>query len=112
MMGNVLAAIYPDVFAAASVYSGFAAGCGAVPDGTPPNTNDKFALGHITKTPEEWGALVRSYYPGYTGSYPRMQIWHGTMDTVVVYQTFIEELRVVEPTWRLFFSQWYQLSAE
>ncbi|KAK6064697.1 phb depolymerase family esterase [Seiridium cupressi] len=71
-MGNVLAAIYHCVFAAASVYSGTAAGCTAVPPGTPPNPYD---------------------HAGYTGSYPRMQIWHGTADTTVVYHNFGEELK-------------------
>ena len=93
MMGNVLSAIYPDVFAAASVYSGTAAGCMAVPAGTPPNPYDPCGLGHIIKTGAAWGSIVHGYNPRYTGSYPRMQIWHGTADTTVVYQNFIEELK-------------------
>ncbi|KAH6638504.1 PHB depolymerase family esterase [Boeremia exigua] len=93
MMGNVLAAVYPDVFAAASVYSGVAAGCTAVPDGTPPNPYDPCALGRVTKTPNQWGDIVRSYNPGYSGPWPRMQIWHGTSDNIVVYQNFIEDLK-------------------
>ncbi|KAI9170647.1 carbohydrate esterase family 1 protein [Paramyrothecium foliicola] len=93
MLGNVLAAIYPDVFAAAAVYSGVPAGCMAVPDGTPPNPYDECALGRITKTPKQWGDLVRGYYPGYTGKYPRMQIWHGTSDDIVVYHNYLEQLK-------------------
>ncbi|KAH6657968.1 putative Acetylxylan esterase A [Truncatella angustata] len=93
MMGNVLSAIYPDVFSAAVVYSGTAAGCMAVPPGTPPNPYDPCGLGRITKTPQQWGNIVRGYYPGYTGAYPRMQIWHGTADTTVVYHNFDEELK-------------------
>ena len=34
----------------------------------------------ITKTPQQWGDLVRGAYPGYTGARPRMQLWHGTED--------------------------------
>ncbi|KAF2188490.1 carbohydrate esterase family 1 protein [Zopfia rhizophila CBS 207.26] len=93
MMGNVLAAVYPDVFAATSVYSGVAAGRMAVPDGVPPNPYDPCGLGHIIRSPQDWGNTVRGYNPGYTGSYPRMQIWHGTADTTVVYQNFIEDLK-------------------
>ncbi|KAH8587759.1 PHB depolymerase family esterase [Bisporella sp. PMI_857] len=93
MMGNVLAAIYPDVFAATSVYSGTAAGCMAVPNGVPPNPYDECGLGRIIRTPQQWGDLVRSYNANYRGPWPRMQIWHGTSDTTVVYQNFIEELK-------------------
>lgn len=93
MMGNVLAAVYPDIFAAASVYSGVAAGCMAVPDGTPPNPYDPCGLGRISKTPRQWGDIVRGYNPSYSGPWPRMQIWHGTSDTTVVYQNFIEDLK-------------------
>ena len=92
-MGNVLAAVYPDVFAAASVYSGVAAGCISVPNGVPPNPYPPCALGEITKTPQEWGNTVRSFNPGYKGPWPRMQIWHGTSDTTVVYHNFVEDLK-------------------
>ena len=93
MMGNVLSAVYPDVFAAASVYSGVAAGCMAVPDGVAPNPYDPCALGRIIKTPQQWGDIVRGYNPTYKGPWPRMQIFHGTADTIVVYQNFIEDLK-------------------
>lgn len=93
MMSNALAAVYPDVFAATSVYSGVAAGCMAVPEGVPANPMETCAKGNITKTAQEWGDIVRSYNPGYEGPYPRMQIWHGTSDVVVVYHNFAEELK-------------------
>ncbi|KAL5444662.1 hypothetical protein PMIN06_008334 [Paraphaeosphaeria minitans] len=93
MMGNVLAAVYPDIFAAASVYSGVAAGCMAVPNGTPPNPYDPCALGRIIKTSQEWGNVVRGYNPAFGGPWPRMQIWHGTSDDTVVYQSLVEELK-------------------
>ncbi|POS68752.1 PHB depolymerase family esterase [Diaporthe helianthi] len=93
MMSNALAAVYPDVFAATSVYSGVAAGCMAVPEGVPANPMETCAKGNVTKTAQEWGETVRSYNPGYEGPYPRMQIWHGTSDVVVVYHNLIEELK-------------------
>ncbi|KAG8164546.1 hypothetical protein KVR01_006464 [Diaporthe batatas] len=93
MMCNALAAVYPDVFAATSVYSGVAAGCMAVPEGTPANPMETCAKGNVTKTPSEWAATVRSYNPSYRGPYPRMQLWHGTSDVVVVYHNFVEELK-------------------
>ena len=74
MMDSVLAAIYPDVFAAASVYSGVAAGCMAVPDGTPPNLYDPCGLGRINKSLQQWGDIVRGCNPNFKGSWLRMQI--------------------------------------
>ena len=35
------------------------------------------------KTPEQWGDLVRGAFPDFTGPYPRIQIWHGSMDYTV-----------------------------
>lgn len=93
MMSNALAAVYPDVFAATSVYSGVAASCMAVPEGVPANPMETCAKGNVTKTAQQWGEIVRSYNPDYKGPYPRMQIWHGTSDVVVVYHNFIEELK-------------------
>jgi poly(3-hydroxybutyrate) depolymerase len=31
--------------------------------------------------------------PGYTGTYPRMQLWHGTSDTTLAYPNFGEEIK-------------------
>ena len=47
----------------------------------------------LVKTPQQWGDLVRGYDPGFRGPWPRMQIWHGTSDDIVVYQNFIEDLK-------------------
>lgn len=78
MMSNVLAGAYPDVFKAASVYSGVPAGCFAVSGATatqdPPGWANSCANGQLKKTAEEWGALVRSWYPEYKGPRPRMQM--------------------------------------
>jgi poly(hydroxyalkanoate) depolymerase family esterase len=90
MMTNVLAAEYPDVFSAASAFSGVPAGCFATTDGS--LWNGQCSSGNVLKSPAEWGNLVRSMYPGYTGAYPRMQVWHGTTDTTLAYPNFGEEL--------------------
>lgn len=90
MMTNVLVAAYPDVFAAGSVYSGVPAGCfyvqGATATQDPPGWANACANGQLIKTAKEWGDLVRSYYPGYNGTRPRMQIFHGTADNTLRYQ--------------------------
>jgi acetylxylan esterase len=36
---------------------------------------------------------VHAGYPGYTGTYPKMQVWHGTVDTTLYPQNFWEEIK-------------------
>ncbi|MFC4110866.1 PHB depolymerase family esterase, partial [Micromonospora zhanjiangensis] len=91
MMTNVLAAEYPDVFSAASAFSGVPAGCFATNDGS--LWNSQCSGGNSIKTAQQWGDIARNMYPGYTGSYPRMQLWHGTTDTTLAYPNFGEEIK-------------------
>lgn len=94
MMSNVLLATYPDVFAAASCYSGVAAGCLAGSPGASPQTADPAcASGQHVKTGAEWAGQVRDMYKGYNGTYPRMQTWHGKADTFVSYLNLAEQLK-------------------
>jgi len=97
MMSNVLAGAYPDVFKAISVYSGVPDGCFAVPGSTatqdPPGWANSCANGQLTKTAAQWGDLTRSYYSGYTGARPRMQIFHGTADSTLKYPNYQEQLK-------------------
>ncbi|WP_328636784.1 PHB depolymerase family esterase [Streptomyces canus] len=91
MMTNVLLGDYPDVFAAGAAFSGVPFGCFATTDGS--EWNSACSGGTITHTPQEWGDLVRAAYPGYTGTRPRMQVWHGTEDDVLRYPNFGEEIK-------------------
>jgi len=91
MMTNVLAAEYPDVFSAASAFSGVPAGCFATSNGS--MWNSQCSGGNIIKSAQQWGDQARSMYPGYTGRYPRMQVWHGTTDTTLAYPNFGEEIK-------------------
>ncbi|RFU23882.1 hypothetical protein B7463_g12456, partial [Scytalidium lignicola] len=97
MMTNVLAGAYPDVIKAGSAYSGVADGCFYVPGATAgmptPAWNSQCANGQLIQTGAQWAAQVRSYYPGYTGSYPKMLLWHGTIDTTLYYPNLGEELK-------------------
>lgn len=88
MMTNVLLGAYPDVFAAGVAFAGVPFGCFAGPN----SWNGDCANGLINRTPQEWGDLVRAAYPGYSGPRPRMQLWHGTEDTVLHYRNFAEEI--------------------
>lgn len=91
MMTNVLLGDYPDVFAAGAAFSGVPFGCFATTDGS--EWNSACAQGTITRTAQEWGDIARAAYPGYTGSRPRMQLWHGTEDDVLRYPNFGEEIK-------------------
>ncbi|KAI2616912.1 carbohydrate esterase family 1 protein [Hypomontagnella submonticulosa] len=94
MMTNVLLAVYPDVFAAGSCYSGVAAGCLAGSPGSSPQSADpKCASGKNIKTGAEWAEQAKAMYPGFTGSYPRMQTLHGTADHFVEYLNLAEQLK-------------------
>jgi len=89
MMTNVMAGSYPNLFQAASVYSGVPFACFAGPDAWNPDC----AAGWIIKTPEEWGNLVRDAYPDYKKPRPKMLIYHGLLDTVLYPQNFWEEIK-------------------
>jgi len=97
MMTNVMVGAYPDVFKAGSAYSGVPDGCfyvsGATATQDPPGWSNACANGQLTKTAAEWGDLVRSYYPDYTGPRPRMQIWHGTADQTLHYPNYAEAMK-------------------
>ncbi|KAG7409386.1 Alpha/Beta hydrolase protein [Fusarium sp. MPI-SDFR-AT-0072] len=94
MMTNVLAATYPDRFAAATCYSGVAAGCMAGSPGSSPISSDRVCSdGKIIKTGQQWADQVKSMYPGYSGSYPRFKTWHGTADNLVFYRNLLEQIK-------------------
>ena len=91
MMAEVLLGSYPDVFAAGSAWAGVPFGCFA---GNGFGIwNDACATGKITKTGTEWADIVRRAYPGYTGARPKVQVVHGTADTVVSPQNLKEEIK-------------------
>ena len=90
MMTNVLLGDYPDVFAAGSAMSGVAFGCFATTDGS--LWNASCANGDVSMSPQQWGNLVRAADPGYRGPRPRMQLWHGTADTILFYPNFNGEV--------------------
>jgi len=72
-MTAVMLATYPDVFAGGAVVAGLPYNCGTI-----------CQYQAQTKTPAQWGDLVRAADPGFTGPRPRVAIWYGTSDTTVV----------------------------
>ncbi|KAL5532102.1 hypothetical protein ACEPAF_5666 [Sanghuangporus sanghuang] len=80
---------YPDVFKAGSAFSGVPFGCFAGPD----MWNSQCSTGQLIMTPEQWGDLVRNAYPGFNGTRPKFQFWHGTADTTLYPQNFWEDIK-------------------
>lgn len=78
-MTSVMLATYPDVFAGGAVIAGLAYRCAT-------DTSSAYTcmFGAVSKTPAQWGDLVRNANPGYAGPWPRVSVWYGTSDTTVV----------------------------
>lgn len=101
IMTEALLGVYPDVFMAGVSLMGVPCGCWAVGYndvvGQPSNGTGQWsgpcAGGDVTHTGAEWGDLVRSYFPGYSGHRPRLQHWHGTADTVLDYANVAEDIK-------------------
>ncbi|SPO01963.1 probable acetylxylan esterase (subclass of the carboxylic acid esterases) [Cephalotrichum gorgonifer] len=91
MMTNVLAATYPDMFAAGIVYSGVPAGCFFT--NSVNGWNNTCAQGQVTSTPERWAQWVTDAYPDYDGPRPRMQIYHGSADTTLGANNYAETIK-------------------
>lgn len=77
-MTNALLAAYPDVFAGGSVLAG-------VPAGAWTGGNNYGWMTPANRTAAEWGEIVRKAHPGFTGTRPRVQLWHGTGDNTLNY---------------------------
>ena len=74
----VMLATYPDRFAAGSIMAGLPFKCAT-------SVNEAYSCQNpgVNKTPQQWGDLVRAADPGFSGTFPRVQIWQGTSDTTV-----------------------------
>jgi acetylxylan esterase len=94
MMTELLLAVYPDVFKAGSAFAGMPAACrGSNETGSGGGYSNACAGGSVTHTAQEWGDLVRGLNPGYTGHRPRVQLFHGDMDTTINYKNFTEAIK-------------------
>ena len=76
---NVMLATYPDVFAAGAPVAGFPYKCAV---GGSEVSACQFSA--LTKTPQQWGDLVRAANPSWHGPWPRVSVWNGTADTTVI----------------------------
>ncbi|WP_030488468.1 PHB depolymerase family esterase [Micromonospora chokoriensis] len=91
MMTNHMLALYPDVFKAGAAFMGVPFNCFANAADYPPGSS-QCTGGNMNRTPQQWGDAVRQAYPGYTGPRPRVQLWHGTNDTLVPYSLLQEAI--------------------
>ncbi|MEV7967990.1 PHB depolymerase family esterase [Sphaerisporangium sp. NPDC088356] len=90
MMTNAMLALYPEVFKAGAAFMGVPFTCFPNEAAYQPGGNSAPCVG---KTAQQWGDLVRNANPSYRGPWPRMQLWHGTSDTVVAYAELEEEVK-------------------
>ncbi|MGW0069416.1 extracellular catalytic domain type 1 short-chain-length polyhydroxyalkanoate depolymerase [Streptosporangium sandarakinum] len=77
-MAAVMLATYPDVFRAGSIGAGLAYRCA-----TSLIQATSCQYNATSRTPQQWGDLVRAAYGGYSGPYPRVAVWQGTSDHTV-----------------------------
>jgi poly(hydroxyalkanoate) depolymerase family esterase len=90
MMTNAMLALYPEVFKAGAAFMGVPFTCFPNEAAYQPGGNSAPC---VNKTAQYWGDVVRQANPSYSGPWPRMQLWHGTADTVVSYSELAEEVK-------------------
>ncbi|AXI78931.1 extracellular catalytic domain type 1 short-chain-length polyhydroxyalkanoate depolymerase [Peterkaempfera bronchialis] len=78
-MTAALLADYPDVFAGGGVVAGLPYRCASSVNEA---SVDCMTLGK-NQTPKQWGDLVRSAYPSWTGARPKVSLWQGDADYTV-----------------------------
>ncbi|MBN2574799.1 MAG: prolyl oligopeptidase family serine peptidase [Deltaproteobacteria bacterium] len=99
IMTEALLGVYPDIFMAGVSLMGVPCGCWAeqyndvTGNGNTAQWSGPCAGGNVSKTAQQWGDLVRSYFPGYAGHRPRLQHWHGTADTTLNYKVVAEDIK-------------------
>ncbi len=77
-MTSVMLACYPEVFAGGAIIAG-------LPYGAATNVQQAFEsmFQSPARSAPEWGDLVRAA-SGHTGPWPRVSVWHGTVDKTVI----------------------------
>jgi len=76
---STMLATWPDKFAAGAIMEGITYRCATDVSGAYSCQSPG-----VTKTASQWGDLVRAADSGFSGPWPRVQIWEGTSDTTVV----------------------------
>ena len=95
-MTLVVSATWPDVFAAAAPIAGIPYRCG-----------NSYAesitcmMYGVDRTVDEWTIQGELGYPGFTGPYPRLSVWHGTADSTVDFTNFTETIEQWAGLWSI-----------
>jgi poly(3-hydroxybutyrate) depolymerase len=79
LVTSVMLASYPELFAAGAAASAYPYRCANAFEDLAPCSQGLKSLSDA-----EWGELVRDAAPGYSGTRPRIAIWHGGTDAVIV----------------------------
>lgn len=93
MMTQALMAVYPDIFKAGHARAGVPAGCWADGYASSNQWSGKCATGTTIMTAQQWGDLVRSMFPGFTGHRPRLQIVQGEADLTISFKNSGEGIK-------------------
>jgi len=88
-----MAATYPELFKAATAYSGVPAGCFVSSSNQVDAWNSTCANGDVDATPAYWTNVVENMYPGYAGARPRFQVYHGSIDTTLYPHNYNETVK-------------------
>lgn len=86
MTANLLAA-YPDMFAGGAVIAGGPTKCA-----TSSIAAFRCMNPGMDKTPRQWGDLARASFQSWTGTRPKVSLWHGTADYVVNVKNLTESM--------------------
>ncbi|OJJ23779.1 hypothetical protein BKI52_05360 [marine bacterium AO1-C] len=77
-MTTVMLAAYPDVFSGGAVNAGL-----AYKAATSLTSAFSAMNGNVNKTAQQWGNLVRAQLSSFSGTYPKVAVFHGTSDFTV-----------------------------
>ncbi|KAL9096188.1 MAG: hypothetical protein Q9165_001711 [Trypethelium subeluteriae] len=88
-----MAATYPELFAAATAYSGVPAGCFYSSSNQVDAWNSTCSQGDSIATSQLWASIAENMYSGYTGARPRFQVYHGSIDTTLYPENYNETVK-------------------
>ena len=77
-MTTTMLSVFPEVFDKGAVFAG-----GPYKSAQSSIKGGAAMLGMVSKSPEEWGGLIKGQNPNFKGTYPELMVVHGGADPVV-----------------------------
>lgn len=77
-MTTVMLSVFPEIFDKGAIFAG-----GPYKSAQSSVKGGAAMLGMVSKSPEDWGELVKKQNPGFTGIYPEIMVVHGGSDPIV-----------------------------